>query len=351
MKSKSLLDYRCLVLTCAIALAFVPTTALAAPPASGNGQAIKDAVTGVLAKTDTLTTTLGDLCDVNCQSTKAGSMYHGRVTQMQNAQGRANKANGRTTAADYGKMNRKNGKKKSTDGCDPDTQICVADTDPLTPVTVSATANEPEIDEDTGKDTIQDLDDVGSNVDQLNTILSGNAPPTPPTVYSELDNAEYFFPESMWPSPKVVLAAFIADQAAEKASAIATHFCEQDAVALGEGGNGSSACAAVEGVYQVLNTTYEMMEFIVRERADAEITGAYEREGNIYKQLLGTGGDINTIKTEVEAMGKELLIIEKNQEYLMQLVTTPQGRRPGFPTGGGASAEGTTSSSSSSKGH
>ena len=334
MKGKLMLNYHCVILSCVIALSFGPAAALAVRPASGNGQAIKDAVTGILDKTDTLTTTLDNLCDLNCQSTDAGKMYHGKVVRMQQAQGRAKNANGRTTAADYEKVNRKNSKKKSVDGCDPDVQICVAGQSGQ--VTASSSNNEPEIDEETGKDTIANLNVVGPDVDQLNLILSGNAPPPGPTVYKTLSNAEYFFPESMWPSPSLVLAAFIADQVADKASAIATHFCDETVVALGEGGNGSAACAVTETIHEVLKTTYETMEFIVRERANAEVTGAYERIGDVYDQLLGTGGDINEVKQVVDAMGKELLILQKNQEYIMMLLTLPQGKRPGFPTGDGS---------------
>jgi uncharacterized protein (UPF0335 family) len=334
-QTKGFSDCRRLTLYCMISFLFCVTPALAQGQGTGNGQDIQAAVTTVLGKTHDLTSNMDVLCDATCQATDTGKMFKAKVDQMKAAQTRAEKANKRATPDDYDKINRRKGKNKHDDGCDPNIQICVADTSGS--VTAFSSSTEPEIDDSTGQDAVSNLNDVATDVDQLNQVLSGNAPPPPPTVYQELSNAEYFFPQAMWPSPRVVYAAFLANQAAEKVAELAKPPCDETLVALGEGGNGALACLAKEGIYMVVNYTYEAMEYIVRERANSEITGAYERIGDVYYQLLGTGGDINAVKQVVDAMGKELLIIEKNQQYIMMLLTTPQGQRPGFPTGGGAS--------------
>jgi hypothetical protein len=198
-------------------------------------------------------------------------------------------------------------------------------------VSANFVSSQPEFDEERGKDMVEDLDEVGAEIDQLNEILAGNVPPPPPTPDVQLENAEYFFPASMWPSSTLAFAAFTANLAAEKASAIATHFCDQTAVALGFGGNASAACAAVEGVHQVLDAIYQVMDYIGQDVTSAEVTGTYKRVKNVFDQLVISDGNIDAIKIVIEALGKKILELEQNQLYIIQLLTTPQGRRPNFP--------------------
>jgi hypothetical protein len=326
MKNRIILDSHRVILSCLIALLFGLTPAFAERPARGDGQAIRDKLQDVLNKTDTLGANLDALCDTACQASPAGERFKQKVEKLKRAQNRAKNAHARSQNEDFQEVVRKRGKKKD-EGCDSEVQICTPDQAAF----VSLASTEPEFDEERGKDIVEDLDDVAADVDELNEILAGNVPPPPPTVYAELENAEYFFPTSMWPSSEVVFAAFTANLVAEKASAIATHFCDQTAVALGFGGNGSAACAAVEAVHQVLDAVYQMMNYISQDVTSAEVTGTYKRTGNIYDQLLGSGGDINAVKMVVEAMGQKMLVLEENQKYIIQLLTTPQGQRPGFP--------------------
>ena len=326
MKTRTFLDRRCVMPYCLIALLFFVTPALGERPPRGDGNTIKGKLADVLGKTDALGANLENLCDQSCQGTEAGQKFKGRADRVKQAQARAKNASLRTEGTDFQELVRKRGKKKN-EGCDSQIQVCLPDQT----VSASLVSGEPEFDEERGKDMVEDLDEVGAEVDQLNEVLAGNVPPPPPTVYAELENAEYFFPPSMWPSSKVAFAAFTANLAAEKASAIATHFCDQTAVALGFGGNVSAACAAVEGVHQVLDAIYQMMDYISQDVTSAEITGTYKRTANLYDQLLGSGGDLNAVKMVVEAMGKKMLVLEENQKYIIQLLTTPQGQRPGYP--------------------
>ncbi|MFB3920406.1 MAG: hypothetical protein ACE145_01715 [Terriglobia bacterium] len=326
MKTRIHLDQSCIFLSCVIALFSFLTPARAERPARGDGGTIKGKLEEVLGKTEQLGATLEGLCDSNCQATEAGQKFKGRVDRIREAQTRANRSSNRTDGNDFQQLVRKRGRKKSEE-CDPQLAVCLPDQT----ASLSMVGAEPEFDEERGKDMVEDLDEVGTEVSQLNEVLAGNVPKPPPTVYAELDKAEYFFPPSMWPSSKVAFAAFTANLAAEKASAIATHFCDQTAVALGFGGNGSAACAAVEGVHQVLDAIYQMMDYISQDVTSSEVTGTYKRVGNVYEQLLGSSGDINAVKIVVEAMGQKLLQLEENQKYIIQLLTTPQGQRPSFP--------------------
>lgn len=299
-------------------------------PTSGNGQAIKDAVAGVLAKTDTLVTNIGNLCDLNCQSTDAGKVFSRKVGRIKDAQRRAVGTHNRTSAAEYGKVNRKNNKKKSVDGCDPEVAICVDAQSVM--ASSGASTDEPEIDEEQGKDTIEDLNEIAADVDELNEVLAGNVPPPLPTKYAELENANYYFPENMWPSTTTLFLSFMASQVAEKAAAVADKMCQQTWVALGTGGNGSLGCIVTVTIHEVLKMAYNGMEFIDQDKASSEINGTYRRVGNVYAQLLGSSGDINAIKMVVDAMGKKMLELEKNQLLIIELLKTPQGQRSGFPS-------------------
>lgn len=306
-------------------LFYVPQASADRPP-KGDGKTIKDKVLDVLDKTDTLGSRLEALCDLDCQTTPAGQKFKQKVGRLRQAHGRAKNAHGRTKDEDYQELVRKRGKKKD-EGCDPQLQVCL----PSPTFSVYAAATEPEYDEERGKDMVEDLEEVGEELDELNEILAGHVPPPPPTPDVELENADYFFPSSLWPSPGLMYGAFIADQVAQKVAAIATHGCDQTAVALGFGGNASAACIAVEGVYQVLDYAYQVLNYISQDVTAAEVTGTYKRTKNIFDQLVIADGNIDGIKIVVEAMGQKMLELEANQMYIIQLLTTPQGQRPSFP--------------------
>lgn len=303
---------RIAIMTLAV-LSFVgigPAFAQQSPP-EGSGAAIKGKVNEVLGKAETLGNNLDALCNAECAATAAGGKFKSKVDRLKRAHGRAKAAHDRANDDDYGEFTRKR-PKKSDGGV------------------VTAAADD-DFDTERGKDVVADLDEVSAELDELNNILAGNVPPTPPTPSVTLENADYFFPASMWPSSEVALGAFIANLAAEKAAAIADHFCDQTAVAAGFGGNGSAACAVVEGVHMVLDAAYQMIDYIGQDILSAEVTGTYKRTKNLFDQLVISTGDIDDILLIVQAMGEKLLILEENQKKIMDLLTMPQGQRPGFP--------------------
>lgn len=294
-------------------------------PPQGDGKAIKDKLQEVLDKTATLGSNLEALCDLNCQSTPAGRRFGQKAARIKQAHERAKNAHGRAKDSDFQEIVRQRPKKKD-DGCDPQIQVCIQ----AQGTTITA-STDPEFDDERGKDVVEDLGELSSDVDELNALLAGNIPPAPPTPDVKLENAEYFFPSSMRPSSEVAFAAFIANLAAEKAAAIADHFCDQTAVALGFGGNGSAACSVIEGVHQVLDGIYQMLDYIGQDATSAEVTGAYKRTKNIFDQLVIADGNVDNIKAVVEALGKKILQLEENQKIIIQLLSMPQGQRPAFP--------------------
>ena len=296
-----------------LTLLLFATPALAQRPDRGDGQAIKGKVQDVLDKTGHLGDRLAALCDDACRQTPAGAKFSTKVQRLKRAHDRVKLGHGRSDDADFQEFTRRRPKKVD---------------EPQGVIT--AAPNDPEFDEERGKDVIEDLDEVGAEIDELNSILGGNVPPPPPPEFA-LDNADYFFPTWMWPSSEVSFAAFTANLAAEKAAAIADHFCDQTAVAVGFGGNGSAACSVVEGVHQVLDAVYQMIDYIGQDVTAAEVTGTYKRAKNIFDQLALADGNIDQMKMVVEAMGQKLLILEENQKRILELLSTPQGQRPGFP--------------------
>lgn len=300
---------RVVLMTIAIPLFIAQTPAYAQRPQRGDGAAVKAKVAEVLGKTDELSTRLAALCDAACQQTPAGAKFHDKVQRLKRAHDRVKAAHGRADAADFQEVSRKRPKK--ADG-------------------LVVTAADDEFDEERGMDVIEDLDEVSAEVDQLTAILGGTLPPPPPPDI-RLENAQYFFPTWMWPSSEVMFSSFIANLAAEKASAIADHFCDQTAVAVGFGGNGSAACSVVEGVHQVLNAVYQMLAYVGQDVMSAEVTGTYKRTKNIFDQLALADGNIDQMKIVIQAMGQQLLILEQNQKKIIELLSMPQGQRPSFP--------------------
>lgn len=301
--------FRIVLITIAMLLFIAQTPAYAERPQKGDGPAVKAKLGEVLARTDALNTRLTELCDAACQQTPAGAKFHNKVQRLKLANDRVKDAHGRADAADFQEVSRKRPKK----------------TDDV----VVAAADE-EFDEERGRDVIEDLDEVSAEVEQLTAILGGTLPPPPPPDIT-LENAQYFFPTWMWPSSEVMFSSFIANLAAEKAAAIADHFCDQTAVAVGFGGNGSAACSVVEGVYQVLNAVYQMLAYIGQDVMSAEVTGTYKRTKNIFDQLALADGNIDQLKIVIQAMAQQLLILEQNQKKIIELLATPQGLRPAFP--------------------
>lgn len=324
MKTKDLcLRYQIAFVFLALVL-LCPSPAQAQNPNS-RGAEMRAKLGDVISHADTLTTNLYKMCPADCQSKPSGQMLKTKIDRVKAAEDRLKAAQLRTTDADFQETLRKKGKGKSQ-GCDPEVQVCAGQTG-------TSVAAQPADDYDdlSGADVVSDLTDVDNSINDLNSILENNAL-APPDPDFQLDDAQYFFPSSMRPSDEASFAAFLAQLVAVKAVAIATHFCDQTAVALGFGGNGAAICAVGEGVAQVLGGVYETMAYIDGSFQGAEITTIYKRTKTLFDQAVKTDGQVDVLKQKVDAMALKLLQIEQNQIYIIQLLNTPQGQRLNFPT-------------------
>ena len=292
---------------------------------NSRGAEMRSKLAEVISHTDTLTANLYKMCPADCQSKPAGQMLKTKIDRVKTAHDRLKAAHLRTTDADFQETLRKKGKGKSQ-GCDPEIQVCTGQTG----VSIAAQAGE-DYDDLVGADVVSDLTDVDNSITELNTILENNAL-APPDPDFQLDDAQYFFPSSMRPSDEASFAAFLAQLVAVKAVAVGTHLCDQTAVALGFGGNGAAVCAVAEGVAQVVGGVYETMAYIDGSFQGSEITAIYKRTKTLFDQATQTDGQVDVLKQKVDAMALKLLQMEQNQLYIIQLLSTPQGQRPTFPT-------------------
>jgi hypothetical protein len=313
-----------------IAFVFLALVLLCPSPAqaqnpNSRGAEMRAKLGEVISHTDTLTTNLYKMCPAACQSKPSGQMLKTKIDRVKAAHDRLKAAHLRTTDADFQETLRKKGKGKSQ-GCNPDVQVCTAETG----ISVAAQAAD-DYDDLVGADVVNDLTDVDNSINELNSILENNAL-APPDPDFQLDDAQYFFPSSMRPSDEASFAAFLAQLVAVKAVAVGTHLCDQTAVALGFGGNGAAVCAVAETVSQVVGGVYETMAYIDGSFQGAEITAIYKRTKTLFDQASKTDGQVDVLKQKVDAMALKLLQMEQNQLYIIQLLNTPQGQRPNFPT-------------------
>jgi hypothetical protein len=323
MKTKDLwADYQ-LALVSLVLVLLCPSPTQAQNPNSRGAQ-VRAKMADVISHTDTLTTNLYKMCPADCQSKPSGQMLKTKIDRVKAAHDRLKAAHLRTTDADFQETLRKKGKGKSQ-GCDSEVQVCTGQTG-------ASVAAQPADDYDdlTGADVVSDLTDVDNSINELNSILENNAL-APPDF--ELDDAQYFFPSSMRPSDEASFAAFLAQLVAVKAVAVGTHLCDQTAVALGFGGNGAAVCAVAEGVAQVVGGVYETMAYIDGSFQGAEITAIYKRTKTLFEQATGNQADlkkqVDDLKKRVDDLKVEM---DAKLSQIIQLLNTPQGQRPNFPT-------------------
>ena len=324
MKTKDLcVGYQIAFVFLALVL-LCPSPAQAQNPNSRGAQ-MRAKLGDVISHTDTLTTNLYKMCPADCQSKPSGQMLKTKIDRVKAAHDRLKAAHLRSSDADFQETLRKKGKGKSQ-GCDPEVQICTGQTG-------ASVAVQPadDFDDLEGADVVSDLTDVDNSINDLNSILENNAL-APPDPDFQLDEATFFFPTSARPSDEASFAAFLAFQVAVKAAAIGTHLCDQTAVALGFGGNGSAVCAAGEAVAQLVSNVYEIMAYIDGSFQGAEITTIYKRTKTLFDQGANNNKDLNILMDTVNAMGRTLIDIEQKQLYIIQLLNTPQGQRANFPT-------------------
>ncbi len=317
-----------------LALFFVIVFTPFAQAQNNSGKAMRDKMADIVNHSEMLTNNLSKLCVGDCENTPAGAKVKQKLESIKQAHTRLKNAHARTTDADYQESVRKRAKHKSDGPCNDDVQIC---SQSQSADLVMAQAQEPEYDEGAAADTVNDLTELDNGVVEVNAILENNAL-APPDPAIDLPEAQFFFPESRRPSPDVTFFAFHISMLAEKVVRIGAHYCQQTAVALGFGGNGSSVCGPMEAVNQLMKAIYEYIAFINNSFLSGEVKTIFARTKTLYDQANKTSGDVFVVKEKVEAMGlkllqleQKLLVMEQNQQRIIELLSTPQGQRAGFP--------------------
>ena len=317
MESSVLLG-RNIILACLV-MVLGAGAAYAQPP--DPAQTIKDEIQSVLDRTDAVAVKLASLCsDDECRTSPAGAVFKRKMERLRDSQARVREAHGR---ADYKELLRRRPKHKSEE-CNPEIQVCIESG--VTALVAAPPGSE--FDDARGNDMIEDLEEVSTDVDELDAILASYVPPGPDP---ELAAVEYSVPRSLHPSFGLAYGAFLASQVALKVSAIANHGCEQTAVALGFGGNSSVACIVVETVFQSLDYVYQVIDFYSDEITANEVTATLKRTENLFTQLKNTDSNVDWMVTAVQGMLSKLQVLEDNQKRIIELLKTAPGLRPGFP--------------------
>jgi len=349
------------------------TCPVGGPPSSGargDGNDIQCRIGTLLSKHQALTTNLqsrfASKCGTN-STVKHCDLIQDHLDRAQKASGRAGNANGRMKGSDFSDLNTVRKSKctgKNSDCASGNGTISGGDTDA-----------------GIGSDIADHLDDAANGLDKANGILSD--PPAPSASLRTLSpfpipagfdtlydfNTDPDYPQWLHAGedPKVIIPTVFAlksaDLVAEAIEKAAEDACKQEAVVLGEGGNGSLACLALTLIEVALKSEAELLEFENDDTAAWDAHGAFMRAGNIYNNLNGVEGDlsnvkatvggtqqaVNTIQTEVQALQQQLdqakkdlqtqitnvqsdldqrLVVSRTvQAQLLQLLLVPEGQR------------------------
>ncbi|HEV2351285.1 MAG TPA: hypothetical protein VG028_15720 [Terriglobia bacterium] len=282
------------------------TTSEACPPGGtpstgtrGDGDDIQCRINNILNSNQTLMTTLknkmGSCTGPHC------NLLTDSINRGMAAQSHAMKANARMKGSDYSGLNtlRKNtcaGKK--TDCATGNGSYTGGDTDPTV-----------------GSDTADQLDSASNALDTANTNLSSEpdvAPsPSPAAAQATFQDLYDYTADSDYPAwlhtghpdPKALVASkfalLLAAQAADGVKEVSEDACKQDAVVLGEGGNGSLACMVLSIVSVAIDASHEILEFVDNDTTAWEVHGAYERAADLNTNLGHVDSDVSSVQAAV----------------------------------------------------
>lgn len=343
--------------TAALAI-FVPLAYAQSCLNDGSGEAVQCRVANVLSKNGNLLSTLQQKIS-SCDSTDAHcALLQRHLQRAQNAQARAMKAHMHTNADNYNQLTlapQYHRNSNHTGG--PSTQSVGGNA----PDTVDANYDASGVGS-TGQTISDSLDDAANALDDANTSLASLPQPSPPTFTPPSAynfTADPGYPAWLHPiedeKVKIPLhfATILAKNALDVVHDAAEHACGETLVAFGTGGNTKLACIALSLTHIAAIIAVDLFDF-----ADADSTYWNAKAGNMNAQLAlqagnqigniaaGTAGDVTAIKAGVDALSlyvnstltpdlNKILAnqatILANQATIMQLLSTPQGQRPGFP--------------------
>lgn len=290
-----------------------PAAAQGGRPAEGNGKAIRDRLGTLLADGGQLERLNGNLERIctgangadACEATPVGRKFKDMLAKAERTRERAKGAHARTYDDDFQELTRRRPKK-----ADP------------TAAAVALGNAEPVYDEESGKDLIEDLNEIESDVEDLNDILESRPPPVVANA------AIYHFPADWCLHPHIRLTALVAAKGARVVSDAKSAACNQTVVVAGNGGNAALVCGLVFYTAAVLDAAIDSLNFICDENSGAESEATYLNTLNL---INGLNSSNDAIFGVLDALGKTQEQILRNQAVILELLRTPQGQRPGFP--------------------
>lgn len=333
------------LLACGVLLAVLlsPAASLAQPQQKGDGDDIKSRMDAVIAKHETLVTTLkqkfstcvGRNCDVMQEHLK----------KVDSAHQRAKKQHDKFSADDYATVNRKQRAKCKGKQCvDDPTEIDV----------------EPETETGLGEDMSGQLDEIEAGLDLTTALLAepdagaaalgaarafsiagaGFVP-----LYDYKGDPDYPVWLHVADNPKAIIpTAFAMSIAATTSQAIANNIlnvCQQDIFGV----NVSIACLPLDILAIALDATSRLLNFNLGDATAWDAKGAYERAANLDTNLAlvdgrvaevgvkvgGTAAVLVNLNARAVALDARLaatrrrLLVAQNQ--IIKLLMTPEGQR------------------------
>ena len=335
----------------------------------GSGEAIQCRMGNVLSKNSNLISTLQQKIS-SCDSTDAHcAALQRHLARVQNAHNRAVNAHNHANADNYNQLTASphyHRNSKHTAGTS-STQSAGGNSN--TPDTLDSDYD-PTGTGSAGQTISDSLDDASSAIDDANsTLASTPVPPpppfTPPDVYDFTTDIAY--PQWLHKDTDEVgildtrFAAKMALSASESLEGVMEHFCDETIVFGGEGGNTKVGCIAAWLLVSATRATADFLEFADSDKLYWTAKGGYvnaQRALTAVDQIgqiaAGTSGDVGDIKAKVDAialyidstltpdlnkiLANQVTILANqatilgNQATIMQLLSTPQGQRPAFPT-------------------
>ena len=105
-------------------------------------------------------------------------------------------------------------------------------------------------------------------------------------------------------------------------------FCNQDV----GGFNGATACAIFEGIKAVAVSQYEVLDNIDGNQDSDTIDASFACLKSLNTSVGESNDALESIETKVNALDQQIRTLQGDVETVREMLQTPPGRRPGFPS-------------------
>ena len=202
--------------------------------------------------------------------------------------------------------------------------------------------------EDTNDSEIADMEDIAWNLDEsfsatednlleMNehlTLINNNPPNKSAEVFlgGQDENGNCDIPETNIHLANSVIALRVIHAAAEGTSTLVHNGCQQTAVALGFGGNGSLVCVAFDAATLVANLAYiavDEADKVQNGNVQAAIMACSAKTADVVAGLLA---DVAALKELMQQEHDDIVTNDDvNTTEIVNVLNTPHGLRDKFP--------------------